>query len=296
MGSMTKGKVMESPQRIPSWLKMKIPGGSAYAKVKRVLARGNLRTVCVDAKCPNIGECFCSGHATFLIMGGVCTRNCKYCAVHSGVPQPLDENELQRIALAIKELSLGYAVITSVTRDDLSDGGATHFAECVNLIRKESPGCKIELLIPDFKNSDGQALRRVIETKPDVLNHNIEVTKNLFTALRPQGDYEYSLGVIKQISDSGIVSKSGLMIGFGETLDDIISTLGDLKAAGCANLTVGQYLRSTADGFPVAKFYTPEEFDEIAQVAKDIGFAKVLCGPLVRSSYRANDRPLAGQK
>ena len=280
---------MEAPQRIPSWLKMKIPGGGDYAKVKGVLARQNLRTVCVDAKCPNIGECFCSGHATFLIMGGVCTRNCGYCAVHTGAPEPLDSNEPQRIAQAIKELSLRYAVITSVTRDDLSDGGAAHFAACVNLIRHESPGCRIELLIPDFKNSDEHSLSYVMAAKPDVLNHNIEVTKNLFPILRSQGDYRYSLKVIKRISDSGITSKSGLMIGFGEAFDDIRSTLGDLRAAGCASLTVGQYLRSTADGFPVAKFYTPEEFLEIERISKELGFSKVLCGPLVRSSYRAID-------
>jgi lipoyl synthase len=280
---------MNKPERIPSWLKMKIPGGGDYAKVKGVLTRRNLRTVCVDAKCPNIGECFCSGHATFLIMGGVCTRNCRYCAVHTGFPEPLDTNEPQRIALAIKELNLRYAVITSVTRDDLPDGGAGHFAECVNLIRSKSPGCKVELLIPDFKNSDEHSLEHVMAAKPDVLNHNIEVTKNLFPELRPQGDYQYSLKVIKRISDSGIMSKSGLMIGFGETFDDIRSTLGDLRAAGCESLTVGQYLRSTADGFPVAKFYTPEEFENISVIAKELGFSKVLCGPLVRSSYRAMD-------
>jgi lipoic acid synthetase len=268
---------------------MKIPGGGEYAKVKRVLSRGNLRTVCIDAKCPNIGECFCSGHATFLVMGGVCTRNCKYCAIHTGVPKPLDANEPQQIAKAIKELSLNYAVITSVTRDDLPDGGAQHFAECVNLIRKESSSCKIELLIPDFKNSNNKSLCRVIDSKPDVLNHNIEITRNLFPDLRPAGDYKYSLGVIKTISDSGIVSKSGLMIGFGETLDDIYSTLEDLRVAGCESLTVGQYLRSTTVGFPVAKFYSPDDFDKIEQIAKDLGFNKILCAPLVRSSYRAGN-------
>jgi lipoyl synthase len=282
-----KGKEMENPQRIPSWLKMKIPGGSEYAKVKRVISRGKLRTVCIEAKCPNIGECFCNGHATFLIMGGVCTRNCRYCAVHTGLPQTLDANEPKRIAQAVRELNLKYLVITSVTRDDLSDGGAQHFAECVNLVRKETPVCKIELLIPDFKDSDSLSIDRVICVKPDVLNHNIEVTKKLFPELRPQGDYQYSLGVIKRISDSGIVSKSGLMIGFGETIDDIHSTLLDLKAAGCQSLTVGQYLRSTAEGFPVSKFYTPEEFEKIGQIAKDLGFRKVLSGPLVRSSYMA---------
>jgi lipoic acid synthetase len=265
---------------------MTVPGGETYVRVKGAAERNKLRTVCLDAKCPNIGECFCSGHAAFLIMGGVCTRNCLYCAVGNGLPSRLDPGEPLRIAAAVAELGLRYTVITSVTRDDLADGGASHFTACVREIRAAAPLCRIELLIPDFRQADG-ALAAVCDAKPDVLNHNIEVVRRLFSPLRMQGDYDYSLSVLRRIAESGIPAKSGLMIGFGETLQDIEETITDLHRAGCSILTVGQYLRSYKDGVPVVKYYRPEEFEGIAETAKKIGIKNTLSAPLARSSYHA---------
>ena len=273
-------------ERIPQWIRMTIPGGETYARVKGASEGKMLRTVCLDAKCPNIGECFCSGHAAFLIMGGICTRNCRYCAVGHGTPLPLDMGEPQRIAEAVAELGLRYTVITSVTRDDLEDGGAAHFAACVQAIRAAVTSCGIELLIPDFRHADS-ALAAVCNAKPDVINHNIEVVRGLFPSLRPQGDYDFSLNVLRRTAETGIPAKSGLMIGFGETMEEIEETITDLYRAGCSILTVGQYLRSCKDGFPVVKYYRPDEFDEIADLAKRIGIRSVLSAPLARSSYHA---------
>ena len=276
------------PQRnIPDWIRTAVPGGETYTNIKRNTQDRNLHTVCIEAKCPNAGECFCAGQATFLIMGGICTRSCRYCAITHGAPQPLDADEPRRIALSVQELKLSYAVITSVTRDDLPDGGASHFAECVSLIRKNSPSCRIEVLIPDFRKSAANALNVVLASKPDVVNHNIEAVPRFFTELRPQGDYLFSLNVLHRIAASGLPAKSGLMIGFGEERRDITATLQDLFSAGCTMLTVGQYLRSSKEGFPVKKYYTPDEFEEIRCEAEAIGFGKVLSGPLVRSSYHA---------
>ena len=276
-------------RQIPDWIRTTVPGGEIYTKVKRNTQGKNLHTVCIEAKCPNIGECFCAGQATFLILGGVCTRNCRYCAVSHGEPTAPDADEPRRIAESVEELGLSYAVITSVTRDDLSDGGASHFAQCISLIRKYSSACRVEVLIPDFKNAQADSLDIVIASKPDVVNHNIEVVPHLFPELRPQGDYNYSLNVLKRIAASGVIAKSGLMIGFGEERRDITATMTDLLNTGCSILTVGQYLRSSKDGFAVKKYYTPEEFKEIASEAEAIGFKKVVSGPLVRSSYHAEN-------
>lgn len=271
---------------IPDWITLTIPAGPGYALVKKTVAGENLHTVCVEARCPNAGECFREGTATFLILGGVCTRHCRYCAVSHGTPGPVDLDEPRRVANAVKNLGLRYAVITSVTRDDIADGGASLFAETVTRIRSES-ACGVELLIPDFKNSAPHSLAAVIAARPDVINHNIEVVRALFPKLRPQGSYDRSLQVISAAADSGLPAKSGLMIGFGETMDDIEATLRDLRGANCGILTVGQYLRSWRDGFPVVKFYRPDEFDDIRAMAVSLGFSKVLAGPLVRSSYHA---------
>lgn len=270
--------------RIPEWIKMKVPGGENYIRLKRATAA--VHTVCLEAKCPNIGECFCEGSAAFLILGDCCTRSCRYCAVRHGAPAAVDADEPALVADAVAELGLSFAVVTSVTRDDLCDGGALHFAACVAQIRKRMPSCGIELLIPDFRDKEG-ALEKVFAARPDIINHNIEAARSVFSALRPQGNYDYSLRVLRRIADAGFPAKSGLMIGFGETTDDIERTMDELKAAGCSMLTVGQYLRSYRDGFPVAKFYTPDEFNSIAEKAKRIGFSRVLSGPLVRSSYHA---------
>jgi lipoic acid synthetase len=280
-------KTTQRSRTIPDWIRFSIPGGGQYAKVKRELSRGSLHTVCIEAKCPNVGECFCAGQATFLVMGDTCTRHCGYCAVNHGTPQPLDPDEPSRIADAVNELELRYAVITSVTRDDLADGGAAHLSTCVREIRAVRSDCLIELLVPDFRNVQGDAAAILVKSKPDCLNHNIEVVASLFSTLRPEGDYQISLRLLNSFAQSGIAVKSGLMIGFGESTDEIIQTLRDLRDAGCQCVTIGQYLQSRKDGFPVKKFYHPDEFAEITKEGNDLGIIKMLAGPLVRSSYHA---------
>lgn len=274
-------------RRIPEWIRYRIPSGENYTRIKKIVRDERLHTVCTEARCPNIGECLCKGTATFLILGDRCTRACLYCAVTHGAPLGLDDDEPERVARAVTAMGLSHAVITSVTRDDLPDGGAGIFARTVEAVRKCLPSCRVELLIPDFKLSREESLERVIAARPDVIGHNIELARSRFGALRPQGDYELSLRVLRKICESGIVAKSGLMVGFGESLGEIRSTLCDLREAGCSLVTVGQYLRSSRDACPVEKFYTPEEFDEIGAMARLLGFAGVLAGPLVRSSYHA---------
>lgn len=236
-----------------------------------------------------MGQCFSKGHATFLILGNICTRNCKYCAIPKGQPQPIDPYEPQNIAHAVAELNLEYVVITSVTRDDLEDGGASQFVKTIEAIRNINTNTKVEVLIPDFKYSYQHSLKIIMDAKPDVINHNIEVAKNFYYTLRPKGDYELSLNILAIVTDNGLIAKSGLMIGFGETLDDIIHTLQDVYSAGCRVLTVGQYCASHKGAYPVQKYYTPEEFKEIESIAYNIGFTKVLAAPLVRSSYKAGE-------
>jgi lipoic acid synthetase len=278
---------MKRTRTIPDWLRIKIPGGEKYTLIKSVCERERLHTVCVEARCPNAGECFCEGQATFLIMGDVCTRHCRYCAVKHGTPQAVDPEEPARIARAVKDLSLRYVVITSVTRDDLVDGGASLFAECVRRIRADDSECGIELLIPDFMNTKDDALSVVVDSRPDCLNHNIELVEDLFSTIRPEGNYSYSIGVIERIARSGIPAKSGLMIGFGETHEQIVKTMKDLAGAGCVSMTIGQYLQSNKDAVPVTKFYSPFEFEELGETARTLGIANVMSGPLVRSSYHA---------
>ncbi|HXK65477.1 MAG TPA: lipoyl synthase [Spirochaetota bacterium] len=274
---------------IPDWIKFSIPSGEQYKQVQKHVAGCGLHTVCLEARCPNIGECFSKGHATFLIMGNICTRNCKYCAVTKGQPQPLNIHEPQNIARAVANLNLEYVVITSVTRDDLEDGGAFHFVKTIEAIRTAIPDTKIEVLIPDFKFSQQRSLTMIMDAHPDVINHNIEVVKSYYHTLRPKGDYQASLTVLAIVTEHGFIAKSGLMIGFGETMDDIINTLEDVYSAGCRVLTVGQYCASHRGAYPVHKYYTPEEFKEIETIAYQIGFMKVLAAPLVRSSYRAGE-------
>ena len=276
-------------KRIPPWIKYKIPGGKTYVSVKNTIQSNKLHTVCTEAKCPNIGECFGSGTATFIIMGNICTRNCRYCSIVQGIPEPLDKNEPKKIANSIKILSLNYAVITSVTRDDLDDGGANHFVQVVNEIKKKSSDTTIELLVPDFGLSMDSSLDTVLESRPDLLNHNIEVVKKYYDNLRPMGNYNKSLELLKNAARYGGPVKSGLMIGFGENMDDIKETLNDLIETGCTIVTVGQYLQSLKENMAVEKFYHPDEFMEIEKLALEIGFKKVFAGPLVRSSYHAKD-------
>ena len=275
-------------RRHPDWLKVRIGGGENFSKVKNLLRSAKLHTICEEARCPNIAECFGGGTAVFLILGNVCTRDCKYCNVIHGNPGSLNKNEPRDIAESVKTLGLKYVVVTSVTRDDLKDGGASIFYETVREIRRLNDACKIEVLIPDFKG-DTTAVQKVVDAAPDVINHNIEVVEGLFPLIRPQGDYQRSLGVVKIIKtmDGRIPTKSGFMVGFGETNDQILVTMRDLRDADVDFLTMGQYLQPTRNHVQVKKYYTPDEFVELKNTALQLGFTHVESGPLVRSSYHA---------
>ncbi len=274
-------------ERLPEYLKRPIIDTDTTRNVRKILKTNCLNTVCENARCPNKNECYTKNTATFLIMGNICTRNCRYCNIGCAKPNPLDLDEPKHVAKAIKELELKYAVITSVTRDDLEDGGAKHFANCIDEIKKSSPNTKIEILTPDFKNNKS-ALDVIIQAHPDVFNHNIETVKEVFKIARPQGNYDNSLEVLKYIKEnSDIKTKSGLMIGLGETQAQIKSTLEDLKSVGCDILTIGQYIQPTKDHLPVSKYYSLEEYEQLKQLAASVGFSHYQIGPLVRSSYNA---------
>lgn len=276
-------------KRLPDYLKRPIIDTDKTRTVRRILKTKCLNTVCENARCPNKNECYTKNTATFLIMGNNCTRNCRYCNISCARPEPLDLNEPFHVAEAVKDLGLKYAVITSVTRDDLSDGGAEHFANCIYEIRKISPDVKIEILTPDFKGNK-DSLNTIIKARPNVFNHNIETVRNVFKTARPQGDYDCSLEVLKYIKDnSNIITKSGLMIGLGETFEDIEQTLVDLKNVGCDILTIGQYIQPSKAHLEVSKYYTPEEYENLKQLAKKVGIKHYQIGPLVRSSYRASE-------
>ena len=276
-------------KRLPDYLKRPIIDTDKTRTVRRILKTKCLNTVCENARCPNKNECYTKNTATFLIMGNNCTRNCRYCNINCSRPEPLDLNEPFHVAEAVKDLGLKYAVITSVTRDDLSDGGAEHFANCIYEIRKISPDVKIEILTPDFKGNK-DSLNTIIKAHPNVFNHNIETVRNVFKTARPQGDYDCSLEVLKYIKDnSDIITKSGLMIGLGETFEDIEQTLVDLKNVGCDILTIGQYIQPSKAHLEVSKYYTPEEYENLKQLAKKVGIKHYQIGPLVRSSYRASE-------
>lgn len=274
-------------RRIPDWIKTSLPSSNIFYEVKDILKRNNLNTVCEGALCPNCTECFSKKTATFLIMGNVCTRNCKYCNINSGSPTELDIEEPNRVANATKELGLKHIVITSVTRDDLPNYGASHFAETVNKI-KDQCNATIEALIPDFKGSE-ESLQKVMKTKIDVLNHNIECAKNIFKEMRPQGNYKQSLKLLKKAKEinNNILTKSGFMIGLGETIEEIKETINDLKKSNVDIITIGQYLRPSKNNPEVSKYYTPDEFKELKEYALSIGFKHVESGPLIRSSYNA---------
>ena len=272
--------------RKPSWLKVRPPYSNECRSIRSTLAGLQLHTVCQEAVCPNMAECFASGTATFLIMGNICTRDCLYCNVEHGQQTAIDENEIQHLTDAVKKMKLEYVVITSVTRDDLPDGGASVFSDCVVRLRREFPSCKIEVLIPDLQGNF-EALEKVIAAKPDVINHNMEVVKPMFAKLRPQGNYDVSLKVLKNIGSSSVISKSGFMIGFGESREDILRLIDDLASVFCERLTIGQYQQPTLKHWPVAKYYHPDEFAEFKEIAYQKGFRYVEAGPLVRSSYHA---------
>ena len=275
--------------RLPEYLKRPIIDTDKTRTVRRILKTKCLNTVCENARCPNKNECYSKNTATFLIMGQNCTRNCRYCNITCEKPEPLDLKEPKNIAEAVSALGLKYAVITSVTRDDLPDGGAQHFANCISEIRKISPETKIEILTPDFKGNIN-ALNIIIEAKPDVFNHNIETVKNLFKIARPQGNYDTSINVLKYIKEnSTIKTKSGLMIGLGETYEQIEETLQDLHNAGCDILTIGQYIQPSKQHLRVEKYYELDEYEKLKQLANKIGINYHQIGPLVRSSYNASE-------
>jgi len=272
----------------PAWLRVKLPADKAYFSVSALLAERGLHTICRSARCPNIGECWAQKTATFLILGNICTRSCAFCAVAKGRPDPPSPDEPERVADAAALLGLKYAVVTSVTRDDLPDGGAAHFAATAAALRRRLPGILVELLIPDFQG-DPAALDLVLATAPDILNHNLETIEALYPAiLRPAAGYRRSLDVLGRASARGFAVKSGLMIGLGETESDLGRTFRDLRGAGCTLLTIGQYLQPTAAHAHVARYYTPEEFAALKTLALAEGFAGVEAGPLVRSSYHAH--------
>ncbi len=274
-------------ERLPEYLKRPIIDTDKTRTVRKILKANCLNTVCENARCPNKNECYTKHTATFLIMGGVCTRNCKYCNISCQKPEPLDVDEPKHIAKAVKDLGLKYAVITSVTRDDLPDGGAEHFAKCIEEIRKISPDTKIEILTPDFKGNI-ESLNTIIQAHPDVFNHNIEAVRGIFKAVRPQGNYDVSLSVLKYIKEnSDIKTKSGLIIGLGENFEQIKETFEDLYNVGCDILTVGQYIQPSKEHYPVGKYYKPEEYEELKKLATSVGIKHSQIGPLVRSSYNA---------
>lgn len=273
-------------QRLPDYLKRPIIDTEKTRTVRKILKNKCLNTVCDGARCPNKGECYAKNTATFLIMGSVCTRNCRYCNISTAKPEPLDLNEPKHVAEAVKELGLEFAVITSVTRDDLADGGAVHFKNCIDEIRKVS-NAKIEILTPDFKGKK-EALDIIIQANPNVFNHNIETVKSIFRTARPQGNYSRSIEVLKYIKEnSSIVTKSGMMVGLGETSDEIEETLLDLKNVGVDIVTIGQYIQPSKEHLKVEKYYTLEEFEDLKNLAKKIGFKNYQIAPLVRSSYQA---------
>lgn len=272
----------------PPWLKKRIPPYQDLLKVKTLLEVVGLHTVCEEARCPNLGECFSQGTATFLILGDVCTRNCGFCAVQHGTPVHPVEDEPSRIARAVMEMGIRYVVITSVTRDDLPDGGASFFARTIKAIRGQDQGIKIEVLVPDFRG-DLSSLEAVLRASPDVLNHNIETIQRLYAEVRPQADYERSLSLLKQSKDlyPQIQTKSGFMLGLGETHQEIIELMEDLRKAECDLLTIGQYLQPRSDRLPVERFIPPEEFEEYRTLGMKMGFKAVASGPFVRSSFHA---------
>lgn len=281
----------EAPLRKPDWMRIKLPAGSARIdEIKSAMRKNNLHSVCEEASCPNLAECFHHGTATFMILGDICTRRCPFCDVGHGKPLAPDSNEPAKLAKTIAEMKLKYVVITSVDRDDLRDGGASHFAECTRAIREQSPHIKIETLVPDFKGRMDRALEAIDQNPPDVFNHNLETAPHLYKMARPGADYEWSLKLLQTFKERhpDIPTKSGLMMGLGETNEDILQVMRDLRAHGVTMLTLGQYLQPSRHHLPVKRYVTPAEFEELKEQALAMGFTHAACGPLVRSSYHAD--------
>jgi lipoyl synthase len=276
----------EGYRRLPPWFKVRLTTSDKFKQVNSLIRTNKLHTVCRSAACPNQTECWNAGTATFMILGTVCTRGCRFCNVPKGKPEGLDTEEPARVAEAVNALKLKYAVITSVTRDDLEDGGARIFAATVQAIRAKSPVCQVEVLIPDFQGVEASLLT-VLDSKPDVLNHNLETVPSLYTKVRPNADYFRSLTVLARSEKYGTITKTGLMLGLGESIDEVLKVMGDLQSIGCSILTLGQYLQPSKEHLPVEKYYRPDEFTMLRDEAITMGFQRVVAGPLVRSSYRA---------
>ncbi|MGH8598842.1 MAG: lipoyl synthase [Gammaproteobacteria bacterium] len=282
--------------RKPAWIKAKAPTDPKVIALKRLLRDKDLHTVCEEASCPNLGECFAHGTATFMIMGALCTRRCPFCDVAHGRPLPLDANEPAHLAEAVRAMNLRYVVITSVDRDDLRDGGASHFTACVKAVRAAQPGIQIEILVPDFRGRMDAALAALMDALPDVFNHNLESVPRLYRQVRPGADYAWSLDLIRRFKAAApqVPTKSGVMLGLGETDAEVATVLRDLRIHDCDRVTIGQYLQPSRAHLPVARFVPPEEFESLAEFARGLGFENVASGPLVRSSYHA-DRQAAGE-
>lgn len=287
----------EEMPRKPDWIRVRLPNGNQITKIKDMLRNNKLHTVCEEASCPNLPECFGHGTATFMIMGDICTRRCPFCDVAHGRPLALDPEEPQNLADSVKSMGLKYVVITSVDRDDLRDGGSAHITECVRVAKEQNPGLKVEVLVPDFRGRMEVALDLMKDGLPDVFNHNLETVPRLYKQARPGADYQWSLDLLKQFKERypGIPTKSGLMIGLGETNEEIIEVMKDLRAHGVEMLTLGQYLQPSKYHHPVMRFMPPKEFDELGRIAEEMGFTNVASGPMVRSSYHA-DMQAAGEK
>ena len=281
----------------PTWLRARVPGGERFEDLRDLVRSERLHTVCEEARCPNIGECWNAGEATFMILGDTCTRACGFCAVTSGRPGALDPLEPFRVAQAVAQMDLDYCVITSVNRDDEPDGGAAIFAGCIRAIRHRTPNVEVEVLIPDFQGN-WDALATVVRARPVVLNHNIETVPRLYPRARPKAIYTQSLELLQRVKriDSTMVTKSGIMVGLGETRDELARTIADLRDHDCDLLTIGQYLRPSRKHLPIVRYYSPDEFDELADEARSLDFAHVEAGPLVRSSYHAGEQARAARE
>jgi len=287
-----KIEVTQQPMRKPHWIRAKSPSSPRVGEIKQLLRKNSLHTVCEEASCPNLGECFGNGTATFMIMGDICTRRCPFCDVAHGRPLPLDQDEPQKLAQTIAMLKLSYVVITSVDRDDLRDGGAAHFVACIDAIRQGSPETKIEILVPDFRGRMDVALEIMHKGLPDVFNHNLETVPRLYKQARPGSDYQWSLDLLKRFGQQhpNIPTKSGIMLGLGEEMDEVKQVMRDMRAHDIDMVTLGQYLQPSKHHLPVTRYVTPEEFQALAEFGDSLGFANVASGPMVRSSYHADQQ------
>lgn len=282
----------EKMPRKPDWIRVRVPATPRIDEIKGKLRKHGLHTVCEEASCPNLGECFGGGTATFMIMGDICTRRCPFCDVAHGKPKPLSQDEPRELAEAISDMGLRYVVITSVDRDDLRDGGAQHFADCISETRMRSPNIEIEVLVPDFRARMDVAIEILAQTPPDVFNHNLETVPSMYERVRPGSDYQWSLTLLKRYKEAvpQVMTKSGLMLGIGESIEEVEQVMADLRAHNVDMLTLGQYLQPSRDHLRLERFVTPEEFDELAVLGKKMGFTHVASGPMVRSSYHADQQ------